>query len=140
MEYELINPSDPYTFLADDAETAALVVLLISNLCGAESKDKKEYIPILLSPEQYIERFGRTAKEGLNAKRNELAIALESMMYGHFKDRKRYEAALKAITDQEKKKLFMDEWQDAHTSLNDIGTYCHELATKIKEMNTEERE
>ena len=40
MEYELINPSDPYTFIADDLETAALVVFIFGTAYGAEPKDE----------------------------------------------------------------------------------------------------
>lgn len=35
MEYELINPSDPYTFIAEDFETTALVVLVFGVAYGA---------------------------------------------------------------------------------------------------------
>lgn len=56
----------------------------------------------------------------------------EEKMYGHFEDRRRYEAALKAITDEEKKKEFMKEWQDGRSSLNNIGGYAHKLGAKLK--------
>ena len=46
MEYELINPSDPYTFIADDLETAALVFLVFSTGYGAKPKDEGEEVPI----------------------------------------------------------------------------------------------
>ena len=132
MEYGLINPSDPYTFLADDLEVAALVVFSVSTLYGAEPKDNGEGIPVFCSEEWYKDRFGRSPADGLKEKKKELAEALESMMYGGFEDRKRYEIALAAITDPNKRKNFIDAWQDGHSSLNDIGTYCHQLAEKIK--------
>lgn len=134
MEYELKNPSDPYTFLAEDLEVAALTVFSISTLYGAEPKDGGESVPIFIfggAKEWYLEQFGRTPDDGRKAKREELAAALGSMMYGGFKDRRRYEVALAAITDPEKKKEFIAVWQDAHSSLNDIGTYCHELAKRL---------
>ena len=135
MEYELKNPSDPYTFLAADFEVAALTVFSISTLYGADAKEGGESVPIFIfggAKEWYIEQFGRTPDEGLKAKKEELEAALGSMMYGGFEDRRRYEAALTAITDPEKREKFIAEWQDGHSSLNDIGTYCHELAKRLK--------
>ena len=135
MEYELINPSDPYTFIAEDLETAALAVFLISTLFGAKPKDGGEDVPVFIlggAREWYSERFGRTPDEGLAAKRNSVAKALSSMMYGCFEDRRRYEAALAAITDEQKKEEFIAAWQDGHSSMNDIGTYCHKLAKSFR--------
>lgn len=134
-EYELINPSDPYTFLAEDFETAALVVFVLSTAFGAQPKDGGEEVPLFVfggASEWYKENFGRTPDEGIKAKRNALADGLLSMMYGHFEDRKRYNAALDAITDPEKREKFMAEWQDGHSSLNDIGTVAHKIGNALK--------
>ena len=79
VEYELINPSDPYTFIAPDKEVAALVVFTISTLYGAKSKDGSEEIPVFIfggSAEWYQEEFGRTPDEGLADRRKQVAGAL----------------------------------------------------------------
>ena len=136
MEYELINPSDPYTFLADSHETAALVVFLISALYGARSQDGSTEVPVFIlggAAEWYRGIFGRTPDDGLSVKRQEVAKSLDSLMYGHFEDRRMYEAALAAITDSGKKEEFKAAWQDGRSSLNDIGTYAHELAKRLKD-------
>lgn len=141
MEYELINPSDPYTFIAEDFETAALVVLALSPAYGAVSKDGSQEVPVFIFgpsnmvDEWYTEQFGRTATEGLEAKKLPLAASLESMMLGGFEDRRRYSAALEAITDEEKRKRFIEQWQDGRSSLNDIGTRAHKIAEWV--MNSE---
>lgn len=135
MQYELINPSDPYTFLAENKEVAALVVFSLSTMYGAKSQDGKEEIPIFMfggGKEWYKNEFGRTPDEGLEAERINVANALLSLMYGEFEDRRRYEIALDAITDKEKKKQFIDKWQDCRSSLNDIGTYAHKLGKNLK--------
>lgn len=140
MEYELINPSDPYTFYADDLETAALVVFALSTSYGAEAKEGGESVPVFIfggAEEWYAERFGRTPVDGLEAKREQLAAALGSMMLGNFEDRRRYEAALAAITDLNKKEEFIVAWQDGRSSLNDIGTHCHKLAGKLNREDGE---
>lgn len=139
-EYELINPSDPYTFLADDLETAALVVLALSTAYGAKSKDGDEEVPVFLfggaeeAEKWYTEQFGRSPEDGTKAKKKQLASVFESVMLGNFEDRRRYAAALEAITDPNKRDAFISVWQDGHSSLNNIGTYCHSLAKALKKQ------
>lgn len=143
MEYELINPSDPYTFIAEDLETAALVVFSLSTAYGARPKDEGyEGVPIFIfgrGDEWYRETFGRTPDGGLLSKKNAVADALESMMLGRFEDRRRYNAALDAITDPEKKEKFIAEWQDGRSSLNDIGTIANALAKRLRQVEAEEK-
>lgn len=134
MEFELINPSDPYTFIASSNEVAALTVLLISSAYGAKAKDDSFEVPITMfggGAEWYQEQFGHSANDGLSENKAEVAKALDSMMYGRFQDRKMYQAALNAIDDEEKRQKFIAEWQDGRSSLNDIGNYCHSLAKKL---------
>lgn len=134
MEYNLANPSDPYTFVADDLETAALVVFSISTLYGAEAKEGGDTVPVFIfggAEEWYVEQFGRSSAWGLKVKQKQVVEALRSMMLGHFEDRRRYEAALAAITEPDKREKFIVEWQDGCSSMNDIGTYCHKLADKL---------
>lgn len=135
MEYELINPSDPYTFIAADYETAVLTVFCLGPTYGARPKDNGEDVPIFLfggAAEWYTEKFGRSPDDGLDEKGQAVADALASMMYGHFEDRRRYELALSAIDDPEKKARFINDWQDGHSSLNDIGGAAHRLAEHIR--------
>lgn len=136
MQYELINPSDPYTFLVENEETAALTVFLLSTMYGATPQDNsKMNIPVFMlggSKEWYEENFHRTPDEGLEANRENVIRSLESMMYGGFDDREMYQAALDAIDNPEKKKNFIEKWQDRHGSMNDIGTYAHRLAEKMR--------
>ncbi len=136
MEYELINPSDPYTFIAADYETAVLTVFCLGPAYGAKPKDGGEDVPIFLfggAVEWYVEEFGRSPDEGLAEKTQAVADALSSFMLGGFEERRRYEAALAAIDDPEKKARFVDEWQDGCSSLNNIGARAHALGQKIKE-------
>lgn len=138
MEYKFVNPSDPYTFIAEDLEIAALVVFTFGVAYGAEPKDGSEggTVPIFLfggAVEWYKEKFGRTPDEGMKARKNALADALESMMLGDFEDRRRYTAALEAITDPEKRDQFIVEWQDGRSSLNDIGTKAHTLGRILRD-------
>lgn len=135
MEYELINPSDPYIFIAKNKEVAALVVACLTTAYGAKSKDGENEIPVFILggfSEWYKENFGRDCDAGLEALKSDVSEALESFMYGNFEDRKRYDLALSCITDVEKKEEFKAKWNDGRSSLNDIGTYAHNLAKKIR--------
>lgn len=141
MEYELINLSDPYTFVATDREVAALVVGCFGTAYGADTKDedREQSVPIFLLGgiadynTWYVETFGRTPTEGLDVRKREVAEALLSMMLGRFEDRRKYEAALTAIDDPAKKEKFIADWQDGRTSLNDIGTAAHIVGKKLME-------
>jgi hypothetical protein len=137
MQYELSNPSDPYTFVAASREAAALTVFLISTNYGAtaETRNDDDRVPVFIfggADEWYMETFGRYSDEGMRALESEVADSLLSFMYGHFEDRRRYEAALNAITEPDKRKAFIDEWQDGHSSTNNIGGYAHQLGERIK--------
>lgn len=137
MEYELINHSDPYTFLAADQETAALVIGILGTSYAAKPKEGDREVPLFLfCPDQfdpwYQEQFGRSSDDGLEAKKPEVSRALASMMLGSFEDRRRYQAALDAITDSAKREQFIATWQNGCSSLNNIGNYAHKLAKKLQ--------
>lgn len=137
MKFRLINPSDPYIFVADDLETAALVVFTLSTTYGACTEDEKVVVPVFIfggAEEWYAEKFGRNVKDGMTAKNKQIIDALNSMTLGGFEDRRRYEAALAAITEADKKAEFIAKWQDGRTSVNDIGTYCHKSAEALLEQ------
>ena len=138
LEYTLHNPSDPYTFLAEDQEVAALVVGILSTAFGADTEDENEdnHIPIFILGgynEWYQDRFSRTPEKGLEARKKAVGDALLSFMLGGFKDRDRYNAALDAIDDPAKRDAFMQKWQDGRTSLNDIGSEAHRIGRKLTE-------
>lgn len=141
-EYELINPSDPYTFVAADKEVAALVIGNLSLSFGAETKDEAEAdrVPIFMFggfDEWYQEEFGRTPTEGMAARKKEVGDALASFMLGHFEDRARYNAALEAIDDPAKAEAFKEKWQDGRTSLNNIGGVAHSIGKKLLKATRE---
>lgn len=80
-EYKLINPSDPYTFLAKTKESAALAVFLLGTMYGASPKDDNEEkrIPVFLfggAEEWYRKEFGRSTEAGFKAEKQNVADAL----------------------------------------------------------------
>lgn len=140
MLYELKNPSDPYVFEADSLEVATLTVYLLSTAFGAEPIEGDGDVPIMLfgdAEEYYKEKFGRDVKTGFESNFTSVRKAMASFMLGNFSDYKRYQAALNAITDEEKRKTFIDEWQDNRSSLNNIGGKAHQIAEMMLKQEQE---
>lgn len=78
-EYKLINPSDPYTFLAKTKESAALAVFLLGTMYGASPKDDNEEkrIPVFLfggAEEWYRKEFGRSTEAGFKAEKQNVQM------------------------------------------------------------------
>ncbi len=140
MLYDLKNPSDTYTFEAPSREVACLAVWSLSMLYGASSETNKEEdeIPILgFFGEEAIDEFctknfGRNFEDGLKALHEEVADCLDTFILGDFSDWKRFEAAKEAIDNPKKFEIFKEKWQDARTSLNDIGGRASALAKKLR--------
>lgn len=98
------------------------------------NKEGKVEVPVFImggAEEWYIEQFGRSSYDGLKAKKKQVVEALNSVVLGDFEDRRRYEAALSAITEPDKREKFIAEWQDGRSSVNNIGKYCHKLAEEL---------
>lgn len=137
MLYELINPSDPYTFEAKDRETAALAVFLLSTSYGAHcltEEREEDDIPVFLfggSKEWYLDTFKRTPNEGLEDLKDDVRESFKSFVYGHESDRQTYQLAIDSITDEEKKVEFIKHWHDKHSSMNDIGDIALKIAMKL---------
>ncbi len=137
MLYELINPSDPYTFEVKDRETAALAVFLLSTSYGAhcltENREDND-VPIFLfggAKEWYCDTFKRAPDEGLEDLKDDVRECLKSFVYGHESDRQTYQLAIDSITDEEKKVEFIKHWHDKHSSMNDIGDVAFKIALKL---------
>lgn len=138
MIFELINPSDAYTFHAEDVKVAQAVSLLAG--AGAYGlKDEnggshsllvafmgiKEATALL---ETIFGPFGVFRDEH----REEIAAALDSMQIGDIPSRRNFDAAMEAITDPAKRKTFREEAHERNrSSLNDIGTFCWEMAKNL---------
>ena len=94
MRFDLVNPSDPYTFEADDHEIAAVAVCLLGNgkyMADAlgDDADKDNHVPAFLfggHDEWFVSRFGAsyesTAERVLKTRCDALARALESVTLG----------------------------------------------------------
>lgn len=135
MLFELINPSDPYTFIAPSLEVAGVTACLLSSGFGARCLDvghQDEVTPILFGWDDWLEDRGIDS-EWMNAHKPELAEALESFLIGSANHRADVEAMLAMIPD-DKKEQWKNERQDRHrTSMNRIGEAAYSLAKKIRD-------
>jgi len=137
--WELINPSDPYTFEATTHEVAALVVIALgSGKCGGreivEDGDGLE-VPIMFfgGVEWYTKTFGRSIKEGVEALRPQIADSLDSLLIGSAEDRERMERVLAAITSDDDRAAARAAWHDdRRSSLNDFGAWAAELSKSLR--------
>jgi hypothetical protein len=140
MLYEIINPSDAYTMEADDFKIAAVANLIIGEgqyglepvggegpgmpvlfLGGAEEWLDKNVCP--------VNEFGAF----INAHREEIARALDSVIIGRPNERKLYFAGLEMAGTPEKKKAWRDKWHDEkRSSLNDIGSFAWRKAEALR--------
>jgi hypothetical protein len=110
LRFELVNPSDPFTFTASSLEVAAQAVLLIGEgTFGGKSLDGGTDVPIFIfgrDPDPWFqENFGKTAEESFDTRDdNALAECFESFTLG----------------------------RERATSLNDIGGRAKQYAEALR--------
>ncbi len=138
MIWELINPSDPYTFEADDEAVAAFVCLILGR--GAygldgETEETENFVPLFILGGNPIEWFEERYDVAFSDMLKDLRVAdaLDSMLVCGRRDRQSFKDAIKYIDDPEKIKAYRDEFHDKRRgSLNDIGGHAYDLAAKFR--------
>jgi hypothetical protein len=110
LRFELINPSDPYTFTAPDLETAALAVVLLGRgMYGGKSLDGGEDVPLFPldgHDEWFDANFSRTVQGSLDhVDHNAIADCLDTFALG----------------------------RDERSSMNNIGKNASLLAAALRE-------
>lgn len=143
MRYEIINPSDPYTFDAPSHETATLAILIMGEgQLAAEPLDAhspEEVVPLLLFgtvKEYCLKRFGVEPNELLKralddpARREGLADALDSVLIGRPEDRAAFET--KHPTPGARRAARIEYHDRKRSSMNDIARYAWQVAQTIR--------
>ena len=143
--YELINPSDAYTFFASSPEVAAVAAWHLSGMYGARCMDDpkgESYGPAIFGePAKFTEKTGGIEKFLEEGHEEEIVRALESFVIGtrNREDRDQYEATIKALRP-EAVADWKAAWDDKHrSSLNNIGAYAASLAVAIRKALTERK-
>lgn len=135
--WEIINPSDKYTIIAERFEVAAAATLLLgSGRLALDPEDEGgQRLPLFLfgGHEEFIkEHFSGDLDAWLDGHKAEVATALDSVLLGGFDRRADYNAAIAAIDDPAKLLAFKTAWQDKRSSMNDIGGCAHRLAEHLR--------
>lgn len=137
--YELINPSDGYTFYAGNPEVAAAAAWIISGNFGAVCLDGDETdygIGLFGIPKSFTEKVGDIEKF-LADHSAELAEALESFVVGtnSRRERKQYDETVAALRPEMVEKWKAD-WSDAkRSSMNDIGKVASQRAAQLRKLS-----
>jgi hypothetical protein len=133
--YELINPSDYYTFEARDILIAGAVTMFLSSNFGAVQihPEGDERTPMLFGWEEWFKSKGvdlhdpKWTRENLQA----IAEAFESFVIG---DRAEYMAGLEATLEADRP-AFIEKWNnEKRSSVNDIGKAARSYATQCRKM------
>lgn len=134
--YELINPSDPYTFKAPDIKIAAVVACLLSTGFGARQVEPPdsdaEQTPILFGWDKWLQSHGIDDKF-IDNHLSEIADAYDSFLIGGLRQRKDAEEMLEMLPEEKR-----EEWkasrQDRHrSSMNQIGETAAKYAKAYRE-------
>lgn len=134
--YELVNPSDPFTFRAPSGECAACAVLLLSRSYMAKEVNGEWQSPLLLFGDPLVTwqaEFGRSVNDSLEDCKPQLAEVFESFVLGSPADRRHYESTLELIDDPDKRQKFQEQWADRRSSMNDIAGAARHYAQQLRQ-------
>jgi len=132
--YEIINPSDPYTFHAPDFPTALAVVLLLGEgAYAADPGDDSERGGIMLGwkekqAEDYLARHFGDPGQWCDAHAAELADAFDSVMSFKRNERTAFDEAVKLIPEEERAAYRARVHDSNRSSMNDIGARAWKFA------------
>lgn len=139
--YELINPSDPYTFEAPNIEVAGVCAVFLSTgfgaINGVDGDDERERTPVLFGWEEWLKDRGIMDASGsmeawLAQHVDEVADAYDSFLIGGM-DRREDVLSMLAELPEEKREAWRAKRQDRNrSSLNQIGERAYQLAKQIR--------
>ena len=139
--YEITNPSDPYTLVADDDKVAMAAVLLLGEgRYGLDREDHAYIMPPMFGPgteeiEQWLKKNDLyPIGEFISSHRNEIAAALDSVLVGPRWQRHIVAMMLETLEDDRAK------WEKAREShhdknrgsTNDIGRRAWHIAESLR--------
>lgn len=142
MIYELINPHDPYTFEAPDAQVAALVCLLLGGgAYGADPETDEEEdrwgVHIFCKGDdveaEFQERWSMSIDTSMRTRKDDVAAALRSLMIAGRAERSGIKAAMEACPTQESRDAFVATYEDKkRSSLTELAGRARDLADRVE--------
>lgn len=131
--YNLINPSDSYTFEAPDLTTAGVAAYLLNEAYGAQriDVDEQERTPVFFGWDEWLKERG-IDEPWIKAHATELADVFDSFLIGSYQERLDIADAMAMMSD-EKREEFRAKRQDRRrTSMNKIGERAYNLAAFLR--------
>lgn len=139
IEYELINPSDAYTFFAPTLLIAACAVFVLGEgKYGAHPVDSKDtdLVPIFLfgGHDAWLKDRGvDDLPTYIDEHRCEIATCLDSFLIGTHNERCTMEKVLAEIRDPNDREKAREKWIDGRrSSMNNIGLRAKQLAMLLR--------
>lgn len=137
--YAIVNPLDPYTFLAPDRQIAAIVIFLLSPIYGAKCLSHPgadEDIPVFAlgsARQWWAHTFpGDDMEKVINARAREISESLSSILCGTQEMRKTFKKLYRHIDHPEILRKFQVSWNDRHRkSPTDIAKSAYATADII---------
>lgn len=148
MFYVIENPSDAMTLEADEDLIAALAGLYLGQgRIGITNENDESVLPIFLlggdeALVSWLKSVGIDGIEGMKAnllnRKDEIAVCLESLVYGGVAEHKWINQTLKAMDHVDRTKAIY-EWNDMkRSSMNDYQKSAFQLAKEIRELKEED--
>lgn len=140
--YEFVTPSDPITFLTDDDKVAFVCSLVLGKGkagCHRRDKDRNEVrINTMLmfypNPDEIIEKeLGMELNKFWDINKQKIKDCFSSFAYGNIEDRKTFDDAIEAITNDKKRKEFKAKHEDRNrTSMSEWVQVAWRFSDSIK--------
>ena len=139
--WELVNPSDPYTFRAPDVRVATVAAFMLSPAYGAKRVDGEERSPLVTGWDEFVVKHG-IDEVWMDSHLYEIAEAFDSFLIGSPSERADAEAALSLLANPREVRKWKLQRQDRlRTSLSAIGesaySYADQMRRNLKEMTIE---
>lgn len=136
--YEIINPSDAVTITAEnEAHACAAVLLLSEGAFGLKREDGESVLPMFMfggDPDKWFQENHKISFGDILKQTNDIAAVLETAATCSLSKRRMYDLALAAITEDDRRKAFITDWDDQNrSSMNAIATKAHRLAARLRE-------
>jgi hypothetical protein len=134
--YELINPSDAYTFEAPNIEVAGVAAVMLSTGFGATRvlDDVEESTPILFGWDDWLSERGINS-DWIDEHAVEIADALDSFLIGGPGTRRDVQSMMEMLPP-EKQQEWRDKRQDRErSSMNRIGESAYRIAANLRKKS-----
>ena len=136
--YELINPSDKYTFYAPNIEVAGCCAMLLSYMFSAvevTDEGNAESSPAIWGHDEWMKQRGIN-EDWIDEHSNEIAEAFESFVIS---DRSEYEESIKYMSPENVLKYKAERQDRQRSSMNQIGERAYEYAKRFRERAQKEQ-